>query len=164
MRSSWVHLVCSAWRSLSVDLIAICNFLMRGSGEEGADLLLVSSDRMWGNSLKVCQGKSRLDTKRKFFTERNTSVSTSQSSDLLMVHSASASGSLINISNRTDPRIQPWGPPQVTGCQPNVAPFTTTVWALPFSQFFTQHTVNLLISQLNSLFRRMLCIRGLTEI
>ena len=40
-------------RRLTGDLIAMYNFLMMGSREEGADLLLVSSDRMRVNGLKL---------------------------------------------------------------------------------------------------------------
>ncbi|KAK4805319.1 hypothetical protein QYF61_018182 [Mycteria americana] len=46
-------------RRLRGDLIAVYNFLMRGSGEGGAELFSLPS-----------QGKFRLDIRKKFFTER----------------------------------------------------------------------------------------------
>ncbi|KAK4824371.1 hypothetical protein QYF61_014031 [Mycteria americana] len=42
------------------------------------------------------------------------------SANLLMVHSTPASRSLINILNRTGPRIEPRGTPLLTGCQPDI--------------------------------------------
>ncbi|KAK4826497.1 hypothetical protein QYF61_009570 [Mycteria americana] len=58
-------------RRLKGDLIAVCDFLMRGSGEGSADLFsLLSGDRMRGNGSKLHQGKFRLDIREKFFTER----------------------------------------------------------------------------------------------
>jgi len=53
------------------NLIALCNFLRRGSGEGGADLFsLESSDGTQGNGSKLCQGRFRLDMRKHFFTER----------------------------------------------------------------------------------------------
>jgi len=53
------------------DLIALCSFQRRGSGEYGAELLsLGSSDRMLGNGSKLCQRRFRLDIRQHFFTER----------------------------------------------------------------------------------------------
>ena len=59
-------------RRLRGDLIALCSFLRRGSGEGGAELFfsLGSGDRMRGNGLKLCQAKFRLDIRKHFFTER----------------------------------------------------------------------------------------------
>ncbi|KAK4818024.1 hypothetical protein QYF61_004148 [Mycteria americana] len=58
-------------RRLRGELIAVYNFLMRGSREGGADLFsLLSSDRMQGNGLKLHQGKFRLDFRKKLFTKR----------------------------------------------------------------------------------------------
>jgi len=61
-------------RRLRGDLIALhsfLNFLRRRSGEGGADLFfLVSSDRICGNSSKLCQEKFKLDIRKYFFTKR----------------------------------------------------------------------------------------------
>jgi len=58
-------------RRLRGDLIALCSFLRRGSGERGADLFsLGSRDRMHGNCSKLHQGRFRLDIRKYFFTER----------------------------------------------------------------------------------------------
>ncbi|KAK4828058.1 hypothetical protein QYF61_023118 [Mycteria americana] len=58
-------------RRLSVDLIPVYNFLMRGSRDGGAELYcLVSGDGTQGNGLKLLQGKFRLDLRKKLFTER----------------------------------------------------------------------------------------------
>lgn len=58
-------------RRLRGDLIAVYNFPMRQSEEGGADqFCLVSNDRVRGNGLELHQGKFRLDTGKKFFTER----------------------------------------------------------------------------------------------
>ena len=65
------------------------------------------------------------------------------SANWLRVQSNSASRWLIKGWSRTGPRIESWGTAMVTGCQTGVAPFTITLWALPFSQCFTHHTVSL---------------------
>ncbi|KAK4807118.1 hypothetical protein QYF61_018459 [Mycteria americana] len=51
-------------RRLRGDLIAVYNFLKRGSGGRGADL------RTRGNGMKLPQWKFRLDIRKRFFTER----------------------------------------------------------------------------------------------
>jgi len=53
------------------NLLALCSFLRRGSGEGGADLFsLGSRDRMPGNGSKLRQGRFRLGVRKHFFTER----------------------------------------------------------------------------------------------
>ncbi|KAK4807043.1 hypothetical protein QYF61_018384 [Mycteria americana] len=61
------------------------------------------------------------------------------SANLLRVHSIPSSRSLIKILNRTGPNTEPWGTPLVTGHQLDLTPVTTTLWARPSSQFFTQN-------------------------
>lgn len=54
---------------MRADLTAVYNFLMKRRGEGGADLFfLITSGRIQGDSLELCQGKFRLDIK--FFTVR----------------------------------------------------------------------------------------------
>ena len=58
-------------KRLKGDLIVLCSFLRKGSGEGGADLFsLGSSDRMRGNGSKLHQGRFRLDIRKHFFTKR----------------------------------------------------------------------------------------------
>ncbi|PKU43025.1 hypothetical protein llap_6660 [Limosa lapponica baueri] len=58
-------------RSPRGDLIALCTFLRRESGEGGADLFsLGSSYRTRGNGSKLHQGRFRLDIKNHFFPKR----------------------------------------------------------------------------------------------
>ncbi|KAJ7407913.1 hypothetical protein BTVI_61467 [Pitangus sulphuratus] len=53
------------------NLIAVYNFLERGSGGAGTDLLSeVTSDRTQGNDIKLSQGRFRLDIRKRFFTQR----------------------------------------------------------------------------------------------
>lgn len=51
-------------KNLRVDLIPPHNNLKGGRSEEG------TSDKTWGNGLNLHQGKSRLDIRKNFFTER----------------------------------------------------------------------------------------------
>ncbi|KAK4826066.1 hypothetical protein QYF61_005025 [Mycteria americana] len=64
------------------------------------------------------------------------------SANLLRVHSIPSSRSLIKILNRTGTSTEPWGTPLVTGHQLDLTPFSTTLWAQPSSQFFTQQSVD----------------------
>jgi len=58
-------------RRLRAEPISVYTFLKRGSGGGGADLLsLVTSDRTWANGMKLCQGKFRLDIRKRFLTKR----------------------------------------------------------------------------------------------
>ena len=55
-------------RRLRGALITVSTFLKGGSGGGGADLLsLVTSDRTQGNGMKLCQGKFRLNIRKRFF-------------------------------------------------------------------------------------------------
>ncbi|KAK4828429.1 LOW QUALITY PROTEIN: hypothetical protein QYF61_026525 [Mycteria americana] len=64
------------------------------------------------------------------------------SANLLRARSIPSSRSLIKILNKTGPKTEPWGTPLVTGRQLDLVPFTTTLWAQPSSQFFTQQIVH----------------------
>ncbi|KAK4815850.1 hypothetical protein QYF61_008453 [Mycteria americana] len=57
-------------RRLRGALTAVCTFL-GGQQRGGADLLsLVTSDRTRGDGVELCEGKLRLDIRKRFFTER----------------------------------------------------------------------------------------------
>ena len=57
-------------RRLRGDLIAVYIFLRREGGGAGADLFsLATNDRTRGNGRKICQGRFRLDVRKRFFTQ-----------------------------------------------------------------------------------------------
>ena len=58
-------------RRLTGHFIALCNSLKGGNGEVEVGLFShLSSDRMRGNGLKLCQGKFKLDIWKKFSSKR----------------------------------------------------------------------------------------------
>jgi len=86
----------------------------------------------------------------------NTSLQLGVSAYLLRVHLIPSSKSSVKILNRAGPNTDPWGTPLVTEHQMVLNPFTTTLWAQPSSQFFTQRRVYPSKLQAASFSRRIL--------
>ncbi|KAJ7421826.1 hypothetical protein WISP_41068 [Willisornis vidua] len=58
-------------RRLRRELIVVHNFLMRGRGGAGTDLFsVVTSDSIQDNGMKLCQGRFKVDIRKRFFTQR----------------------------------------------------------------------------------------------
>lgn len=70
MKHGWCHLIYSAWRRQSGDLIAIC--LLRERRKAGTDLSsVVTSDQALRNGMKLHQERFRMDIRSKVsFTQR----------------------------------------------------------------------------------------------
>ena len=60
------------------------------------------------------------------------------SANLLKVHSTPVPRSFMKTLKSTGPKTDPWGIPLVTGCKPDITPFTIILWAQPISKLLTE--------------------------
>ncbi|XP_075032352.1 ribose-phosphate pyrophosphokinase 2 isoform X3 [Calonectris borealis] len=60
---------------------------------------------------------------------------------ILVDDMADTCGTICHAADKTGSSTEPWGTPLVTGRQLDLTPFSTTLWARPSSQSFTQQSV-----------------------
>ena len=78
------------------------------------------------------------------------------SANSLREHSIPSPRSLIKMLHKAGPNTEPWRTSLVTGHQPDLTPFTTTLCARPSRRFFTQRRVHPSKPRAASFSRRML--------